>query len=167
MKLVVCSLLLLAVIVKANVIPKKQSEDVMPMVYPIIQAENYNYSSGSTTKNDCGSTAVGNLRNGGMLRYDNVDIGVNPATRMRIRFSNKALGLLTTLRLYTEHPVTGALPIVSILAPRTNDWCDLAQTLPQTMAITLLGSYSSLYLTFTTTDPSSEGIDLDWFTFDP
>ncbi|GAB6024131.1 hypothetical protein CHUAL_008841 [Chamberlinius hualienensis] len=134
MKLMIDPLMLLLCwsVVKANIIPEEQLEkNVMPSVYPKIQAEAYSYvTSGAYIYNDCGSTTVGNLRNGGMLRFDNVDVGVDAAAHLRIRYSNKAVGASTTVTLYNVHPsTTGATILATVVATRTNDWCDFAEAL--------------------------------------
>ncbi|GAB6024127.1 hypothetical protein CHUAL_008837 [Chamberlinius hualienensis] len=168
MKLVIGPLMLLLCwsVVKTNIIPKGQyKDDVMPSVFPKVQAENYSYvTSGAYIYNDCGNTTVGNLRNGGMLRYDNVDVGTTAATNLRIRFSNKALGTRTTVNFYINNPAIQTEPTAFVDAPRTNDWCDFAEATKTVRGI--IGKYSSLYFKFVTDVPNSEGIDFDWFSFE-
>ncbi|GAB6024128.1 hypothetical protein CHUAL_008838 [Chamberlinius hualienensis] len=171
MKLVIGSLMLILCwsVVNANVIAKSLVEDVMPSVYPKIQAVNYNYvTSGAYIYNDCGSTTVGNLRNGGMLRYDNVDVGIVAAGHLRIRYSNKAVGESTTVTLYNVHPTTADAPVLAtFIATRTNDWCDFNE-FSVTVAGTppFVGVQSSLYFKFTTSDPTSSGFDFHYFAFE-
>ncbi|GAB6024132.1 hypothetical protein CHUAL_008842 [Chamberlinius hualienensis] len=170
MKLVIGSLMLLLCwsLVNTNVIAKSLVEDVMPSVYPKMQAEAYSYvTSGAYIYNDCGSTTVGNLRNGGMLRFDNVDIGLVAAGHLRIRYSNKAVGIPTTVRLYNVHPTTPNAPVLAtFIATRTNDWCDFNE-FSVTVAGTppFVGVQSSLYFTFQC-DATSSGFDFDYFAFE-
>ncbi|GAB6024136.1 hypothetical protein CHUAL_008846 [Chamberlinius hualienensis] len=171
MKLAICSLLLIScwAIVNSNVIPVGQlKEDGMPMVFPTVQAESFSYSTGGSVYNDCKTIAVGNLRNGGMLRFDNIDVGVDPAANLRIRYSNKAVGASTTVTLYNVHPsTTGATILATVVATRTNDWCDFAEGLNDaTISPPLVGMQRSLYFKFATSDPTSSGFDFDYFSLE-
>ncbi|GAB6024130.1 hypothetical protein CHUAL_008840 [Chamberlinius hualienensis] len=172
MKLATAPLMLLLcwIVTKANVIPEEKLDtDVMPSVYPKIQAEAYSYvTSGAYINNDCGSTTVGYLRNGGMLRFDNVDVGPVKANFTRIRFSNEALGSMTTVKFYIDNPVVQLNETGSVNATRTNDWCDFVElTIDVTDASPeIKGKFNSLYFKFVTDVPNSEGIDFDWFSFE-
>ncbi|GAB6024135.1 hypothetical protein CHUAL_008845 [Chamberlinius hualienensis] len=171
MKLGIGSLFLIsccAIIVKANVVPERQSKkDATPMLFPTVQAESFSYSTGASIYNDCETTTVGNLKNGGMLRFDNIDIGVDEAKTIRIRYSNKAVGESTTVELYNVHPSSdGATALVTVVATRTYDWCDFAEVTGTIAAPTpFKGIQRNLYLKFTTSDPTSSGFDFDYFSF--
>ncbi|GAB6024125.1 hypothetical protein CHUAL_008835 [Chamberlinius hualienensis] len=167
MKLVIGSLLLLLClrIVKANAIPEGQSvKDEMPSVYPKVYAVNYSYiTTGAYIYNDCTHTTVGNLRDKGLLRFDNIDIGPDSANTIRIHFSNQSTGTQTMIRVYTEHPSIGGF-IGSVKAKRTDDWCDLTDN-TGTIVVTS-GVISTLYLEWNTDVSTSAGCDLEWFSFE-
>ncbi|GAB6024129.1 hypothetical protein CHUAL_008839 [Chamberlinius hualienensis] len=171
MNLLIGSLMLLLFwrISKANVIPQGQSnEEVMPSVYPKVQAESYSYvTPGAYAYDDCGSTTIGHLGNGGMLRFDNVDVGVSFANHIRVRYSNQASGARTTIELYTENPALGGPFIATVNAVRTNDWCDLAEVTAEIetaikvrISRPIAVDIQTLYLLFNT-DPNSAGCDID------
>ncbi|GAB6024126.1 hypothetical protein CHUAL_008836 [Chamberlinius hualienensis] len=155
--------------VNANVIPEEQlNGNVMPSLYPTVQAESYSYiTSGAYIYNDCGSTTVGNLRNKGMLTFNKVDIGVDGANCVRIRYSNKAAGTQTKIEVYIEHPVLGGKPIATAYAVRTNDWCDFAEVINDGKIVNTISGIQTFYLVFTIDDaPASAGCDIDWFSLE-
>ncbi|GAB6024124.1 hypothetical protein CHUAL_008834 [Chamberlinius hualienensis] len=171
MKFSIASLLLLLCwsAARANVIPEGQSkQEMMPSVFPTIQAEDYSYiTGGAYIYDDCGATTVGNMGTVAMMRFDNVDVGTTAATTVRIHYSNEAVGQWTKVRFFTNNPAVSSA-IGNVNAIRTNDWCDFADVLIDVSGANppIVGKYDSLYFTFTTSDPTSAGFDFDWFSFE-
>ncbi|GAB6024133.1 hypothetical protein CHUAL_008843 [Chamberlinius hualienensis] len=170
MKLIFGSLMLLLCwsVVKANIINKGQSnENVMPSIYPKVEAENYSHvTSGAYIYNDCGNTTVGNLRNGGMLTFNNIDIGRDNARCIRVRYSNQATGSQTTIQLHDTHPILGGDPLTTVNAVRTNDWCDFIEVKNTNPIVGDFSGVQTLYLVFNTDNINSAGCDIDWFSFE-
>ncbi|GAB6027502.1 hypothetical protein CHUAL_001754 [Chamberlinius hualienensis] len=131
--------------------------------YTTVQAEDYSFTSGGATYNDCGSTTVGGIGNDGFLRFDHVDFGTVGATSLLFRYSNvDSSSQLFIVNVYLDSYESGT-QIARFTTDSTMDWCKFKEILVPLTASPK--GVHNVYFYFSFESITSGGIDFDWFTF--
>lgn len=134
-----------------------------PTVYPTLQAESAAALTGiqtQDTSDEAGGKNVGWIATGDSMRFDNVDFGPVPATKLLVRVAaGTADGGHMDIHLDDPaQPVVGALNVTS-----TGDW-QTWRTDEVTLASPLTGKHT-VFFTFTGTK-DSEFVNVNWLQFE-
>ncbi len=131
--------------------------------YSTIQAEGHDGASSvsaESTTDSGGGEDVGQLADGGWLRYDDVQFGSTPATQFVARVASGAGGGVSGLvQVRLDSPT--ATPVGSFAVGNTGGWQSW-RTVPAN--ITTVTGRHTVYLTFDSGQPAPF-VSLNWFTF--
>lgn len=138
------------------------SESAAPAPYPLLQAEAATELAGiqtEVTEDEGGGENVGWITRHDHLRFDNVDFGVVPATKVRVRLASEAgvSGRLEIRLDSRESPPIGELSISN-----TGGWQKWRTGAAALQPVT---GVHTVFVTFTTTD-DSEFVNLNWVQFE-
>ncbi|GAB6024117.1 hypothetical protein CHUAL_008827 [Chamberlinius hualienensis] len=164
MKNFLCLLLLswtLSAVTAKTIAKHHKAINDQPVNFSVIQAENYDYSSGSDNYTDCTpNIVVGKLGYGGTLGYYDVDFG-NGADGIAIDFSNNAVGstFAIQVKLDSKDNVENWIELEPV---KTDSWCDIRQLTPDA-AVTLTTGVHHVYLVIYIDNITSEGPRIDSF----
>lgn len=139
------------------------SPEASPIEYPVLQAESATELTGvekEKTGDEGGGENVGWVNREDHLRFDDLDFGAVPATRVRIRVaSGSGISGRVQVRLDSRE----APPVGELSVSNTGSWqtwrTDTAVLRPVT-------GVHTVFLTFTS-DQSGEFVNLNWLQFAP
>ncbi|GAB6024123.1 hypothetical protein CHUAL_008833 [Chamberlinius hualienensis] len=113
----------IANLVKSDVIRR----NIKPEAVAVIQAENYNYTTGCHLYKDCDEMLVGDLGYGGIMGYYDVDFGQSGAiNNIFIRYANLASGSQFYIQVKIDDK-DNPENFVLLLPSKTDSWCDFRQ----------------------------------------
>ncbi|GAB6024122.1 hypothetical protein CHUAL_008832 [Chamberlinius hualienensis] len=138
---------------------------IKPGAFATIQAENYNFTTGCHFYNDCETVLVGDLGNGGIVGYYDVDFGQNTGpNNIIVRYANQATG--SQFRIEVKIDTQDNLDNFVVLTPvKTDSWCDFRQISADTPYDTTspITGLHHVYFVFYVDDISSDGPTFDSF----
>lgn len=132
-----------------------------PTVYPTLQAEDANGNEGTRTEDttdEGGGKDVGYIAGGDSLRFDNVDFGPVPATKVDVRVASDA-GDGGSMEIRLDGP--GQPPIGTLRVTRTGGWQNWRT---DEVTLTPVTGVHTVYLTFAR-DDDDEFININWLRF--
>jgi hypothetical protein len=131
-----------------------------PTVYPQLQAEAANDLSGiqsQATEDEGGGENVGFIANGDSMRFDNVDFGPVPATKVDVRVASDAENGQMDVRL----DAPDATPIGTLRVTRTGGWQNWRT---DEVPLTPVTGVHTVYLTFAR-DDGGDFLNINWLQF--
>ncbi|GAB6024120.1 hypothetical protein CHUAL_008830 [Chamberlinius hualienensis] len=137
---------------------------IKPGAFATIQAENYNYTTGCHLYKDCNVVNVGDLGNGGIVGYYDVDFGQNSGpNNIAFRYANDASGSQFTVEVKIDSK-DNPNNFVVLNPVKTDSWCDFRQIQADDgyPGDPLTGLHH-VYFVFYVDDISSDGPDFDSF----
>ncbi|WP_433296056.1 carbohydrate-binding protein [Actinoplanes sp. CA-030573] len=131
-----------------------------PTVYPTLQAEDaaaLNGIQSQDTEDEGGGKNVGWIANGDSLRFDNIDFGAVPATKLDVRVASDADQGRMDVRL----DAPDAPPVGTMRVTRTGGWQSWRT---DEVTLTPVTGVHTVFLTFAN-DGDGEFVNVNWLQF--
>jgi hypothetical protein len=131
-----------------------------PTVYPKLQAEAADDLSGvqsQPTEDEGGGENIGFIANGDSMRFDDVDFGPVPATKVDVRVASDAESGQMDVRL----DAPDATPVGTLRVTRTGGWQNWRT---DEVTLTPVTGVHTVYLTFAR-DDDEEFLNINWLQF--
>jgi hypothetical protein len=135
-----------------------------PTVYATLQAESASARDGveaEDTEDEGGGQNAGFIRNGDSLRFDNVEFGPVPATRVDVRVASDADDGEDAGRMEIRLDSPDAAPVGTLRVTRTGGWQNWRT---DEVALTPVTGTHTVFLVFLRND-DDEFININWLLF--